>query len=121
MRKQLALYLTLAALVFGPQTSYARDEGIVSAKELIVSCTSDWGNIAYLEMYASCRAYISGVADILASGQAVGSTRACLPHDITKGKVTEAVIKRMKSQASQESGNAATLVALALARDFPCH
>ncbi len=83
-------------------------------------CTSNWGNIAYLEMYAACRAYVAGVADVLADGQSVGNNRACFDQETTKGRATEAVIAWMRANPKRKDLTAVQITATALAQKYPC-
>ncbi len=99
----------------------ARSERFVSTESFWVMCTSDWGNVAYLEMYAACRAYVSGVADVLADGQAVGNVKACINEDATKGQATEAVIAWMRAHPERKELTAVQITASALAQKYPCH
>lgn len=99
----------------------ARSERFVSTESFWVMCTSDWGNVAYLEMYAACRAYVAGVADVLADGQAVGDVKACINEDATKGQATEAVIAWMRAHPERKKLSAVQITASALAQKYPCH
>ena len=99
----------------------ARSERFVSPESFWVMCTSDWGNVAYLEMYAACRAYVSGVADVLAEGQAVGNVKACISEEATKGQATEAVIAWMRAHPERKELTAVQITAAALAQKYPCH
>ncbi len=95
-------------------------EPLVSASSFRVMCTSDWGHVAYLEMYAACRAYVSAVADILLAGQSVGNARACLDQEVTKGQATEAVVAWMRAHPKSQDLTAVEMAALALAQKYPC-
>ncbi len=99
----------------------ARSERFGSTESFWVMCTSNWGNVAYLEMYAACRAYVSGVADVLADGQAVGNVKACINEDATKGQATEAVIAWMRAHPERKELTAVQITAAALAQKYPCH
>ncbi len=83
-------------------------------------CTSNWGNIAYLEMYAACRAYVAAVADVLAAGQPVGNNRACFGDDATKGRATETVIAWMRAHPQRKNLSTVQITARALAQKYPC-
>ena len=112
----LAIAFTLVAAA-----QAARSERFVSTESFWVMCTSNWGNVAYLEMYAACRAYVSGVADVLADGQAVGNVKACINEDATKGQATEAVIAWMRAHPNRKELTAVQITASALAQKYPCH
>ncbi len=125
--------LVFVMLVFAGPLALAAAKPIVSAQELQVSCTSNWGNRAYYEMYAACRAYVSGVADALAVAEPL---RICPPDGTDKGRLTEAVIRAFGGRLVSEereasaapaqdaprpvSGSAAKFVAKVLTREFPC-
>ncbi|MEM8685990.1 MAG: Rap1a/Tai family immunity protein [Pseudomonadota bacterium] len=102
------------------QVRSAPDAPFVSGAEFRVMCTSNWGNPAYLEMYAACRAYVAAVADILAQGQAVASYRACFDEDVSKGRAAEAVIAWLRNHPGERNLSATQLAASALARTYPC-
>lgn len=102
------------------QARSAPDDPFVSGAEFRVMCTSNWGNPAYLEMYAACRAYVAAVADILAQGHAVASYRACLGEDVSKGRAAETVIAWLRNHPDQTGLSATQLAASALARAYPC-
>lgn len=102
------------------QAQAAPSEPFVSSEGFWVMCTSDWGNIAYLEMYAACRAYVAAVADVLAAGQPVGNNRACFHDDATKGRATEAVIAWMRAHPQRKDLSAVQITATALAQKYPC-
>ncbi len=115
----LLVWLALAGSVHG-QARSAPDAPFVSGAEFRVMCTSNWGNPAYLEMYAACRAYVAAVADILAQGEAVASYRACFDEDVSKGRAAEAVITWLRNHPGQTERSATQLAASALARTYPC-
>ncbi|NNF79127.1 MAG: hypothetical protein HKN05_13950 [Rhizobiales bacterium] len=102
------------------QVQAAPSEPFVSSEGFWVMCTSDWGNIAYLEMYAACRAYVAAVADVLAAGQPVGNNRACFSDDATKGRATETVIAWMRAHPQRKDLSAVQITARALAQKYPC-
>ncbi|MEM1199247.1 MAG: Rap1a/Tai family immunity protein [Pseudomonadota bacterium] len=102
------------------QTRNAPDAPFVSGAEFRVMCTSNWGNPAYLEMYAACRAYVSAVADILAQGQVVASVRACFDEEVSKGRIVESVITWLRNHPGETELTATQLAASALARTYPC-
>jgi len=117
--------LVMALIVSVPagrssQAQAAPSEPFVSSEGFWVMCTSNWGNVAYLEMYAACRAYVAAVADVLAAGQPVGNNRACFNDDATKGRATETVIAWMRAHPQRKDLSAVQITATALAQKYPC-
>ena len=115
----------LACLIAAPfairsEVRAAPAEPFVSGEGFRVMCTSTWGHVAYLEMYAACRAYVAAVADMLADGQPVGNLRACFSEDTTKGRATEAVIAWMRAHPERKDLSAVQMTATALAQKYPC-
>ncbi len=115
----LLAWLAWSGTVYA-QARGAPDAPFVSGAEFRVMCTSNWGNPAYLEMYAACRAYVAAVADILATGRAVASHRACFDEEVSKGRAAEAVISWLRNHPGETGLTATQLAASALARTYPC-
>ncbi|MCP5081257.1 MAG: hypothetical protein GY948_06120 [Alphaproteobacteria bacterium] len=117
----LAVALIVSVLIgTRSQAQATPSEPFVSSEGFWVMCTSNWGNIAYLEMYAACRAYVAVVADVLAAGQPVGNNRACFNDDATKGQATEVVIAWMRAHPQRKDLSAVQITAAALAQKYPC-
>lgn len=77
---------------------------MMSAHELYVSCKTKWADKAYLERYATCRGYISDIADTLKHQDTTGKHRACIPSGATKGQVSGAVVGLLRSQHYERLG-----------------
>ncbi len=116
--------LAAGAVVVGglvvPAGNGAAAKTFVTGEEFRVMCTSNWGNPAYLEMYAACRAYVAAVADVLAGGQTVGVHRACFDGEVTKGGATKAVVTWMRKHPERKGLSATQMAAAALAQTYPC-
>lgn len=110
----------MAAALLAPTHQAAQAKTFVTGEEFRVMCTSNWGNPAYLEMYAACRAYVAAVADVLAGGQAVSSYRACFDQEVTKGRATTAVVAWMRQHPDHKELTATQMAAAALAQSYPC-
>lgn len=114
--------LTIAVPLPGTAQNSSSNEPFVSGESLRVMCTSSWGHMAYLEMYAACRAYVAGIADVLADGQVVANSRACFGPEATKGQATEAVVAWMRAHPETETKGltAVQITTMALAQKYPC-
>ena len=125
--------LTLAACVVLSPSLDART--FTTARELQVTCTSNWGNRAYYEMYAACRAYVVAVADTLLEGSPPG---ICPADHVNRGQLAETVMRAFGARLASEerepqaapkadlppldagAGSAAGFVRDVLVREFPC-
>lgn len=120
MSTLLAVGLAIAAPLQPTAQARSANEPFVSGESFWVMCTSTWGHVAYLEMYAACRAYVAGIADVLGEGQAVANNRACFGEEASKGRATEAVIAWMRAHPERKGLSAVQITATALAQKYPC-
>ena len=67
-----------------------------------------------------CVGFVSAVADVLADNAAVSGYRACLRGDLTLQHLVVAVKEFLKARRDLVKLPAVTLVARALAHEFPC-
>ena len=67
-----------------------------------------------------CVGFVSAVADVLAENTAVSGYRACLRGDLTTQHLVVAVKEYLKTRRDLVTLPAVTLVARALAREWPC-
>ena len=67
-----------------------------------------------------CVGFVSAVADVLADNAAVSGYRACLRGDLTLQHLVVAVKEFLKARRDLVTQPAVTLVARALAREWPC-
>ncbi len=67
-----------------------------------------------------CVGFVSAVADVLAENTAVSGYRACLRGDLTTQHLVVAVKEYLKARRDLVTQPAVTLVARALAREWPC-
>ena len=82
----------------------------------LMSFCRDKENVA---RQAYCLGYISGIADVIAPGDAI-VVRACVPRGVTRGLVHGIVANWLETNPSHRHYNASALVAVALSKTFPC-
>ena len=126
--------ITLVMLISAGASVDART--FTTARELQVTCTSTWGNRAYYEMYAACRAYVIAVADTLLEASPRGF---CPTDNVDRGRLAETVMRALGARLVSEereapvtpkpgpralvvvSGSAVKFVRDVLVREFPCN
>lgn len=70
--------------------------------------------------FGACYGYSVAIADVMHRGISISGFRACIPANITKGQVVDAVRTWLRKSPQQWHYGAAGLVAQALATAFPC-
>jgi Rap1a immunity proteins len=108
LRNAFLAGLALAAL------SAPAGAGFVDGNKLHQDCT---GMLNVLD--SSCAAYVSAVADMLATG-AVGRHRACLPNGAKLGQAVDVVKLWLTENPQSRHLPGPEVVATALERAFPC-
>jgi len=89
---------------------------VIDADTLFGLCT-DYDRVADT---AACLGFVKGIANVLASGEAVHGRKACLV-ETAKDEELVAIVRAYLSDAGERGGDpAATLVAAALADAYPC-
>ncbi|MGE5146813.1 MAG: Rap1a/Tai family immunity protein [Candidatus Eiseniibacteriota bacterium] len=88
--------------------------GFTDGNKLYQDCT---GMLTMLD--SSCAAYISAVADMLATGP-VGRHRACLPNGVKLGQAVDVVKQWLNENPQSRHLPGPEVVSTALERAFPC-
>jgi Rap1a immunity proteins len=109
-------WTSLAAVILVPSVSTARsDQWMVQNDEaLLASCVSNdsWAG--------SCMGFVTAVASVISENQIYG-LRACIPREATPRNLVAVTIEWLTSQSPEgRQSDAASLVAEAISRRFPC-
>jgi hypothetical protein len=107
---------SLAAIILLPSTAVARaDQWMVQNGEvLLASCVSNdsWSG--------SCMGFVTAVASVISENRIYG-LRACIPREATPRTLVAVTIEWLSSQSPDgRQSDAASLVAEAISRRFPC-
>jgi hypothetical protein len=107
---------SLAAIILLPSGFIARaDRWMVQNGEvLLASCVSNdsWTG--------SCMGFVTAVASVISENQIYG-LRACIPREATPRILVAVTIEWLSSQSAEgRQSDAASLVAEAISRRFPC-
>lgn len=89
-----------------------------SARQLVEQCRSNREQLVF-----ACTGYITGVADTLLDLQNAGGNggrRFCLPQNVTRNQVRDAVLRDVLADRANAELSAATAVSKALFGRFPC-
>src|SRR4051794_7085728 len=87
-----------------------------SGNDLIASCKANDGTLEK----GACMGYILGIADTLAAGAQIGSSRACITGGVNIGQLVDTVTHFLNTSRDIKNGSAGILVATALSDAFPC-
>ncbi|HEX2430066.1 MAG TPA: Rap1a/Tai family immunity protein [Aestuariivirgaceae bacterium] len=107
---------SLAAIILLPSVSIAQsDQWMVQNGEvLLASCVSNDG------WAGSCMGFVTAVASVISENQIYG-LRACIPREATPRNLVAVTIEWLTSQSPEgRQSDAASLVAEAISRRFPC-
>jgi Rap1a immunity proteins len=107
---------SLAAFILLSSVSVARsDQWMVQNGEvLLASCVSNdsWAG--------SCMGFVTAIASVISENQIYG-LRACIPREATPRNLIAVAIEWLSSQSPEgRQSDAASLVAEAISRRFPC-
>jgi hypothetical protein len=107
---------SLAAVILLSSVSEARsDQWMVQNGEvLLASCVSNdsWAG--------SCMGFVTAIASVISENQIYG-LRACIPREATPRNLIAVAIEWLSSQSPEgRQSDAASLVAEAISRRFPC-
>ena len=69
---------------------------------------------------ATCLGYVKGIANVMASGEAVGGYKACLNDTASDDRLVAIVNSYLENASDTGRQPAAALVASALAQSYPC-
>ena len=87
-----------------------------SGDDLWVACTGSGS-----EELGNCSGYVAGVADTLAMMYTLGMTKvACMPMKATVSQLVDVVVNDLRNRPEVRRYSAASTVAAALKRTFPC-
>jgi Rap1a immunity proteins len=115
-RNFLKLVRSLAAIAFLQSVPTARsDQWMVQNGEvLLASCVSNdsWAG--------SCMGFVTAVASVISENEIYG-LRACIPREATPRNLIAVTMEWLASQSPEgRQSDAASLVAEAISRRFPC-
>ena len=117
MLKAITMAVLLAVLVIPQSAAREPTDGV----SLWTGCSTNYFSRSYYESYAACRAYITGVADVLSSGDKIAGHTACIPDTASKADITERVIGWLEANPVSRQGRPAhVLVAEAISTAYPC-
>jgi Rap1a immunity proteins len=86
----------------------------ISGNELFTVCSAPRGS-------GACQWYVAGVADALAMTNTLGMTRlVCLPMHVTADQLADIVLNELRDRPEFRHHGAASTVAVAFKRAFPC-
>ncbi|MCW5770926.1 MAG: hypothetical protein KIT16_04760 [Rhodospirillaceae bacterium] len=111
----LRILIVACAIVAAATAAEARTGRFLSTPEFIRLCTASTNAVERQD----CLGYISGVADAL-DGNALDGIRACLPEAVTRKQLRDIVVEWLQANPQLRRFRAASLVATALAKKFPC-
>jgi hypothetical protein len=106
--------LVALALVASVNSAPAMADTFETGQTFLDACENDEGPYR-----AYCEGYVIAVADIMSSQPLLGA-RACFPSGATKAQVRDVAIAWVKAHPDERDLSAFSLVAIALAQDFPC-
>ena len=117
-RRATAAILSLALALALPAAAAEPPKGHwTSGERLYAYCLSE---VKGLDENPLCVGFVSAVADVLAEGTAVSGYRACPRPDLTLQHLVVAVKEYLKARRDLVKLPAVTLVARALAHEWPC-
>jgi hypothetical protein len=112
MSRVIVLILLLGGLA---APAAAKSGRLLTSDELIRLCATPDDR----SEKEDCLGYVTGVADAL-DGNAIDGIRACVPADVSRKQVRDAVVTWLKSNPQLHRFRAASLVATAIAKAYPC-
>lgn len=112
-----ALLATALALTAGARAAEPAKGHWTTGERLYGYCLSE---VTGMPENPLCVGFVSAVADVLAENTAVSGYRACIRNDLTIQHMVVAVKEYLKARRDLVGLPAVTLVARALAHEFPC-
>lgn len=95
-----------------------------TAAKIVVSFMGDGNDVLELctapQGLKVCIAYVAGIVDSMAGGNAVAGYRICLPERVVTGQLVDITTNYLKGHPGERHLSGASLVAAAVSGAFPC-